>query len=155
MDCSLDWTTKNLREKADIQRIISKMLFRIDFPLINIHQIADDLKCIIGNPKGHHQIEDKTGGSKHLSDYICKETKIFKKGNEFTIKSGNIVLTPNENGTVDVYLNFDGREQDQTKMLYKDSVSLNPAEIIIPTSISLIPTSISEKQKQLNQIISK
>ncbi len=91
--------------------------------------------------------------------YTGKDAKIkqalFKKGNEFTIKSGNIVLTPNENGTVDVYLNFDGREQDQTKMLYKDSVSLNPAEIIIPTSISLIPTSISEKQKQLNQIISK
>lgn len=83
------------------------------------------------------------------SDERIKKS-LFAESSDYNIKSGNILLSQISPQNLDAYINFDGRLMpSQIKTLYKNTLSIEPAQLINPVPLETVPETIRQKQEQL------
>ncbi len=74
----------------------------------------------------------------------------FTKGNEYSVRSGTIVLNSKEKNVLDAYINFEGREKNETeRSFYRADKTFNFQELFKPEATTPLPSNILKMQKQL------
>ena len=78
------------------------------------------------------------------------KSNFFTKGNEYTIRSGTIVLNSKEQNVLDAYINFEGREKNETeRAFYRNDKTFNFLDLFKPEETKPVPSNILKMQKQL------
>ena len=86
----------------------------------------------------------------YSGDNTMLRSDLFAGGDEYLLKTGSIILSNNNNNSIDAYINLDGRlSTSQIKTPYKNMITLNPAEIINPMPEMAVPENIKQLQEQI------
>ncbi len=78
------------------------------------------------------------------------KSNFFTKGNEYSVRSGTIVLNSKEKNVFDAYINFEGREKNETeRTFYRSDKTFNFQDVFKPEETKPVPSNILKMQKQL------
>lgn len=78
------------------------------------------------------------------------KNNFFKTGNEYSVRSGTIVLNSKEKNVLDAYINFEGREKNETeRTFYRADKTFNFQDLFKPEATLPLPSNILKMQKQL------
>ena len=102
------------------------------------------------------EIRASNVGLKYTGDNPQIRSALFRKSDEYMLRTGNILLTQANSNQLNAYLSFEGRMlPDQIKTTYTDTLQITLEDILNTTSQGSVPLSIDERLKAIKKFFRK